>query len=100
MEGFLCGLIKTKLMVKPVRAPPQRKTKKTQKTQKRETYGFLNRGAPTENQRKSFFVKSNRGAPTEKKGKREKKEKVRIPIVGALTENKKRGKKEKLRIFL
>jgi len=65
-----------------VRAPPRIKTKKTQK---RETYGFLNRGAPTEKLKKSFFRKSNRGAPTEKKEKREKKEKVRIPIVGALT---------------
>ena len=42
-------------MVKPVRAPPRRKTKKTQKTQKRETYGFLNRGAPAEIQKREII---------------------------------------------
>ena len=55
LEGFLCGLVKTKLMVKPVRAPPRRKTKKTQKTQKRETYGFLNRGTPAEIQKREII---------------------------------------------
>ena len=42
-------------MVKPVRAPPRRKTKKTQKTQKRETYGFLNRGTPTGIQKREII---------------------------------------------
>jgi hypothetical protein len=48
-----------------VRAPPRRKTKKTKKTQKRETYGFLNRGAPAEKLKKGF-LENQIGVPPRK----------------------------------